>query len=751
MASNPGETPSFTSVQGGNLKLESNSVTSENSNGNILLNPNGTGAINFPDLTASKPLKLDGSNNVISSDLDLTNQVTGVLPVANGGTSASTLTLNNVILGNGTSAPLFVAPSTSGNVLESNGTTWLSVPLSANLASEVTGVLPLANGGTNKNATANNGAIFYSDADSLELLGPGTSGQILQTNGAAAPSFVAKSISGKAQNVAAVTIEEIQTPNNLLTLTGTNAYLVESGNNNLLVNPSFEHTTIDTGWTYTGAGATTSVENTEIIHGKQSLKITQPAASFSLVQDSTLYANAFTSGTQCLASVRIRTTNTALKICSRNAGTTSTDNCVTASSDDKWWLYQVPFICGATSNGISIATVVTSGTTYVDEAYAGVTGLVNPAPLIGPWITYTPTLTGLGFGTPTAISFKWRQVGQNMEVQGVFTPSAVTAVLGNIPLPTGYTLNSNLISVANTTANPGQIVGQFGQDWSSAGVVGRMVTATGTSTSVVYFGKQMVGGTDNLTPALSSANFGASRVISVHFSVPVTELAASTSIYNASCGANCVDTFTATSSAAGVISEERTDFITSCTNANPSVCTFVSNIFTVAPDCVAEVDNDTFVACYAYGESTSGFNIKCYDTAAGIQTTIVTKAISCTKTGADFVASRTIQGSFKNVNVTTGSNKPIAPSWRVSATGTVSGELGDAVSGNCTNATSTVCTFNSVWASAPNCFCTVRGGSKICNITQATMTTSAVTIERFTDAGAGEANEVTVFCHGEGL
>jgi len=50
----------------------------------------------------------------------------GTLAVANGGTGATTLTANNVILGNGTSAPNFVAPSTSGNVLTSNGTTWVS-------------------------------------------------------------------------------------------------------------------------------------------------------------------------------------------------------------------------------------------------------------------------------------------------------------------------------------------------------------------------------------------------------------------------------------------------------------------------------------------------------------------------------------------------------------------------------------------------------------------------------------------------
>ena len=50
----------------------------------------------------------------------------GTLAVANGGTGLTTLTSNNVILGNGTSAPQFVAPGTSGNVLTSNGTTWTS-------------------------------------------------------------------------------------------------------------------------------------------------------------------------------------------------------------------------------------------------------------------------------------------------------------------------------------------------------------------------------------------------------------------------------------------------------------------------------------------------------------------------------------------------------------------------------------------------------------------------------------------------
>lgn len=61
-----------------------------------------------------------------TTGLPLSTGVTGTLPVANGGTGATTLAANNVILGNGTNAVQVVAPSTAGNVLTSDGTTWQS-------------------------------------------------------------------------------------------------------------------------------------------------------------------------------------------------------------------------------------------------------------------------------------------------------------------------------------------------------------------------------------------------------------------------------------------------------------------------------------------------------------------------------------------------------------------------------------------------------------------------------------------------
>ena len=94
--------------------------------GGTVTSVGGTGTVNGITLTgtvtSSGNLTLGGT----LGSVDLTSQITGTLPVANGGTGATTITANNVVLGNGTSAVQVVAPGTSGNVLTSDGTTWAS-------------------------------------------------------------------------------------------------------------------------------------------------------------------------------------------------------------------------------------------------------------------------------------------------------------------------------------------------------------------------------------------------------------------------------------------------------------------------------------------------------------------------------------------------------------------------------------------------------------------------------------------------
>lgn len=87
--------------------------------------PATSGTVTSVALTVPTFLSISGSPITSSGTLAITLSGTA-LPVANGGTSLTTLTANNVILGNGSSAPTFVAPGTSGNVLTSNGTTWTS-------------------------------------------------------------------------------------------------------------------------------------------------------------------------------------------------------------------------------------------------------------------------------------------------------------------------------------------------------------------------------------------------------------------------------------------------------------------------------------------------------------------------------------------------------------------------------------------------------------------------------------------------
>ena len=59
------------------------------------------------------------------------------IAVANGGTGASSLTANGVLIGNATNAVTTVAPSTNGNVLTSNGTSWISGTPTVSLIREI--------------------------------------------------------------------------------------------------------------------------------------------------------------------------------------------------------------------------------------------------------------------------------------------------------------------------------------------------------------------------------------------------------------------------------------------------------------------------------------------------------------------------------------------------------------------------------------------------------------------------------------
>lgn len=314
-----------------------------------------------------------------------------------------------------------------------------------------------------------------------------------------------------------------QFPNNQVTnLGGINA-LVESGNSNILSNPSFEHSTFSTDWSFSGT-ASIFEDLTRVLDGKKSSGILAVSQSFALVQDSTLYASQFAGQVQGLAMVRIKANAgaTGIKVCSRQAGITSTTNCVDVLANDQWGLYKVPFVLGATSNGISIAsTGNTTSVVYIDDAFVGAVDLKQDINNIGPWVNYTPTIfEGLVNRTSefSANIARWRQVGESMEVEwrGVRNASLL-GTGGNffVSIPTGYTINSSS-SIDDT----------YGIYFTSVDANFQGSIQKGTSTQLWVIQNF------NQTPrAYSTVNFPAGSAHSIKSSFPVTQFSGATSVY----------------------------------------------------------------------------------------------------------------------------------------------------------------------------------------------------------------------------
>ena len=145
-------------------------LTAPNVTGTIVTRPNATVGVN------TQVAFWNGTDSIIS-DSGLTYVV-----------GSTRLTAANLTV---TNAPTISAFSTAG-IVHNSAAGLLSSSL-ISLTADVTGVLPLANGGTNANLTASAGAFVYSDASALALSSVGTSGQAVLSGGTGVPSFFSSS------------------------------------------------------------------------------------------------------------------------------------------------------------------------------------------------------------------------------------------------------------------------------------------------------------------------------------------------------------------------------------------------------------------------------------------------------------------------------------------------------------------------------------------------------------------------------
>lgn len=159
---------------------------------------------------------------IASSAVDLTTKVTGTLPIANGGTGATSASDNVVFAGpasGGPAAPSFralvaadipnhstdkltsgtlgvarggtgTANFTTAGFVKADGTNAFTSQATIALGSEVSGTLPVANGGTGQTTLTSNGVLLGNGTSGISQTSAGSANQVLRVPGAGgAPAF----------------------------------------------------------------------------------------------------------------------------------------------------------------------------------------------------------------------------------------------------------------------------------------------------------------------------------------------------------------------------------------------------------------------------------------------------------------------------------------------------------------------------------------------------------------------------------
>jgi len=170
-----------------------------------------------------------------------------------------------------------------------------------------------------------------------------------------------------------VSTVKIITPNAQLTTTSTGIRRLETSNTNLMLNPSFEASTVSTDHTLTNA--TTANDTTNKTDGAKGIAVTVTSSGGGISQTSTTNA-ASLAGSQGVVKASVYTTGTDVYVCPLMAGSPPGDitkycgNVPRSTTSVKMPEVIVPFIMDGTSNGYKIYSTGTSAFA-ADEVFVG--------------------------------------------------------------------------------------------------------------------------------------------------------------------------------------------------------------------------------------------------------------------------------------------------------------------------------------------------------------------------------------------
>jgi hypothetical protein len=328
----------------------------------------------------------------------------------------------------------------------------------------------------------------------------------------------------KGQAGSKATIFNFQVPANQATKTGAVDALIETGSQNLLVNPGFEGSTVTTGWTVAGS-VTAAAETTTKLFGAKSLKLTPSAVNGEVLRQVIANGSAFNESNSLgvnLEAYVYYATGTVLapyQLCAGYilAGSFVDSQCVTLTPLDASGFQRSPSVfvpysnqLGATTPGIRIkSTSSTSVDLYLDQVYFGPSVTLGSMPIITSRVAFTPNASvNQGLGTITSPDCYWSRIGPSMLIDCKWANGTVTGSEARIAIPDGYT----------TSGTPAGIhtVGTWA--WTNASATAQNLLSEASKGYLTFgFQNAATGGLTKTTgtPLISSASISIQALIPI--------------------------------------------------------------------------------------------------------------------------------------------------------------------------------------------------------------------------------------------